>query len=147
MSVYESLIKELGAKMGLNLRPDGNQSCCLVLGNTQVQVDLDMNAEDILLGSILGTLMPGPYRDQLFRQALKVNGLTTTSRGVFAFTQKSDSLVLFQFLKMADLDGEKLLSFLELFSDHATIWQEALSRGEVPQLEEDMTRGGRMFGL
>lgn len=147
MSAYEQLLKDLGNKMGMQLRPDANQSCRLQMGEIFVQIDLDRDGEDLLLGSHLGTLPPGTYRDQIFQAALQVNGLTHTSRGVFAFSKKNDALVLFQFLSIPSLEGEKLFVALTLFAEHAKIWVDALGRGEIPRLEEHGTEQPRPFGL
>lgn len=137
MTPFEDLLNQLGEKLGgIPLRPD-NKQCCKIEIGTQfyVQLDLTTRADRILLGSTLGTLAQGRYRDQVFLKALYVNTAATTPKGVLAFSKKTDSLILFQFLNIADLNVDKLFAAFTTFSEHAFAWKEALSRGELPEIE------------
>ena len=67
---------------------------------------------------------------------MRVNGLSKTQRGVLAFSEKREILVLFEFLYLATLTGEKLWHFVQLFHQHAIAWKDAITRGDVPQLQE-----------
>ena len=152
MNPFEDIIKELGKAMGLTLRADNNQSCLINFPKDKfsVQIDLDTNADKIVVGSQLGgQLVPGPYREQLLKQALRVNGMSTAPRGTLAYSEKNDTLVLFQFLPLVALNGENLNKFLQLFTEHARIWIEAIKHGNIPLLDEDIKaeKGGSMFGL
>ena len=147
MNAYEQLLHDLGAILEIHLKPDPNQSCKLEMNGVTFQIDLDSLSDDLLIGCNLGRIMPGPYREGLFKQALKVNGLTRIPRGNLAFTSKNDCLILFQFLSFGAINGENLYQFLLLFVDHAKIWIDSLTRGEIPALEEDTSRGQGMFGL
>ena len=138
MNPFEDLIKELGQKLGRTLLPDANQSCRLkVRENLYVQIDLDASGDKILIGSILGTLMQGSYRNAILKQALCVNGTSATPRGILAYSERKDALVLFQFLELAYTNSETLFQFLRIFIAHARVWQEALAAGEIPQLEKE----------
>lgn len=150
MNPFEDLIRDLGKMMNLQLAPDAHQSCLITFPQDEisVQIDLDTNAEKILVGTQLDLPPPGPYRNKIFVQALRVNGMSQTPRGMLAFSEKNGTLVLFQFLSLASLNGEKLFHFLRSFCDHAKIWKEALTRGDVPMIEEDIEAGrSGMFGL
>ncbi|MFZ0565477.1 MAG: CesT family type III secretion system chaperone [Chlamydiales bacterium] len=139
MNPFEDLIKDLGSLMDLPLKPDNNQSCLMNFYEigVSVQIDLDTNADKILIGSLLGALSAGPYRERIFKQALRVNGLSTSPRGTLAYSTKNDTLVLFQFLPLAYIDGKKLFNFLQLFIEHARAWIEAIKQGDIPPIEED----------
>ena len=63
-----------------------------------------------------------------------------------AFSEKNDTLILFQFISLAYLNGEKLFNFIQLYLKHAVAWKEALERAELPPIEEEFSQE-RMFGL
>lgn len=150
MTPFEDLIKELGQIMDLPLHPDNRQACVLFFSQDElrIQIDLDTNADRILIGTQLGRLNPGSYRKKILFQALRVNGGSLQPRGILAFSEKNETLVLFQFFPIATLTAQKLAAYLELFREHAKAWKEALKRGEVPEVEEDSpSKGSGMFGL
>lgn len=146
---FEQIIRELGDRMGLNLKPDNHQSCNIVFEDgANIQIDLHSSADKVLMGSQLERLTPGPYRERIFTQALKVNGAAKMPQGILAFSEKNDTLVLFQFITIATLNGEKLFHALNIFLTQVRMWTEALQRGEVPTLEEDAGhRGSGFYGL
>lgn len=150
MTPFEDLIRELGNEMGLDLQPDSHSSCLLAFpaDGLSVQIDLDSSGEQILIGTQLGNVPPGVYREQIFTQAMRVNSGSLTPRGILAFSEKNNTLVLFQFLFLDSMNGEKLHSFIQIFRAHAKVWKEALERGEIPKIEEDVSKpSGSMFGL
>ncbi|MFC2049057.1 CesT family type III secretion system chaperone [Chlamydiota bacterium] len=150
MNPFEDLIRELGAVMDIPLHVDNHQACLLTFREDElaIQIDLDTNADRILIGSQLGRITPGVYRERVFTQALRANGTASTPRGILAFSEKNDTLVLFQFLEIAWLTGEKLHEFLLLFREHASIWKRALAAGDIPTVVAESTaKGSSMFGL
>lgn len=150
MNPFEDLIRQLGSVMDIPLRADNHQSCLITFieDEVAVQIDLDANADRILIGSQLGRITPGPYRERVFTQALRANGTAAAPRGILAFSEKNDTVVLFQFLELAELTGEKLHNFLQLFKEHASLWKKALATGDVPAAAiESMEKGSSMYGL
>jgi hypothetical protein len=149
MNPFEDLIRALGNEMGISLKPDPHQSCRIDFSeDIWVQIDLDSTAERILLGSQLGQVTLGPYRERIFLQSLKVNGSTTPITGILAYSEKTNKLILFQFLLIATLNGAKLHHCVQSFLEHATIWIEAIKRGEVPHFElEEPKQSSGFFGL
>lgn len=138
MNPFENLIRELGQMLGLTLAPDANQSCRLKINNQlYVQIDLTESGDKILIAAVLGTLNEGSYRNAILKQAMCINGSSIMPRGIVAYSEKNDSLVLFHFFSLADINGEKLFQFLKLFTNHARVWQESLSREEIPQLQKE----------
>lgn|GEM_PF-1674967 len=148
MQPYEELIKQLGEVIGVPLEPDPRQSCCIFFpaDDVTLQIDLDTQGDRILVGSELGTLPPGTQREQALRQAMKVNGLPRSPRGHLAFSDRKDSLILYQFFKLANLDAVKLHSQLTRIVNHARLWKEALAKGEIPRIEETPTGVSGMLG-
>lgn len=149
MNPFETLIQELSLKMDVTLHPDSHLSCLINFPAEEllIQIDLDNNADRILVGSQLGRITPGPYRERIFTQALRVNGTSQIPRGILAFSEKNDTLILYQYLSIDKLNGDKLYHFLQLFLEHARIWKEALSRGDIPAVQEDVAQKSGMFGL
>lgn len=150
MTPFEDLIRELSFQMEVSLHPDAHQSCLISFPQDQlsIQIDLDTNADRILVGTQLGRITPGIYREKIFLQAMRINGISQMPRGILAFSEKNDSLVLYQFLNLNPLSGEKLYHFLQLFREHAKIWKTALAVGDIPTIQDEgNTREIGMFGL
>jgi Tir chaperone protein (CesT) family len=151
MHPFEDLIHSLGVMMEIPLKADQHQSCLITFqeNDLAIQIDLDVNGDRILIGSQLGRITPGTYRERIFAEALRVNGTVTSPKGILSFSEKNDTLVLFQFLNLAFLTGEKLHAFLQQFREHASIWKLALARGDMPQItiEGQQSTGGRIYGL
>lgn len=138
MTPFENLIQELGPLMGAPLHPDSHQSCLISFpeDDLSIQIDLDTNADKILVGTQLGRITPGSYREKIFLQAMRFNGTTYASRGILAFSEKNDSLIYFQYLPLLPLTGDRLFQFLQTFRITAKLWKRAVARGEIPTLEE-----------
>ncbi len=149
MNPFEDLIRELGRYLGTDLKADAHQSCRLdFIDGVIIQIDLHSNADKLLLGAQLGRVTPGPYRLKVFLQALKMNALAKIPQGIFAFSEKNDTLVLFQFLPIVILTGEKLFQHVQVFHTQALQWFVAFERGEVPALVEEVSsQGSGFFGL
>jgi hypothetical protein len=140
MNPFEDLIRELGQKIGLTIIPGNNQSCRLKVSKELfVQIDLDANGDKILIGAELGPLVQGSYRDAVLKQAMCVNGTSILPRGVLAFSEKNNSLVLFQFFSLAYIDAEKLFRFLKLFIAHARAWISSIAHQELPEIAKEAT--------
>jgi len=150
MDPFEDLIHDFGVVIDLPLKADSRQSCKLDFDEDfTVQIDLDTSGDKILIGSQLGELSAGPYREKIFRKALHVNGNVTSVRGVLAYSTKNSSLVLFEYLPLSSLNGETLYKYMQTFISHAQTWHEALKRGEVPTIEgENLSqKSSGFFGL
>lgn len=151
MNPYEDLIHALGSLMGTTLNADQHQSCLIHYpdGQVSVQIDLDTNADQILIGSQLGEISVGAYREKVLLQAMRVNGCSLNPRGFLAYSEKNNTLVLYQFFPLAYLTATDLNHFLLLFTEHARIWKGSIEVGEIPRIEEDEhpSAGDKMFGL
>lgn len=145
------MLQEMGATLEItDLHPDRNNTCQIRLKNgLDIQLELDKSGQFIVLGSDLGTVPPGKYRENLFREALKANDMPYPNHGTLAYSKKSDHLVLFEKMNIKDLNGEKVAVEITPFSEKALIWKEALQRGDIPSLNQSyMSKSsGGMFGL
>lgn len=148
-SLYENLLQELGKILGISLTPDSNNSCLVRLkGGIEVQLELDKQGDRLLMGTNLGSVPLGRYRENLFREALRANGMPPPKAGTLAYSRRSDCLVLFRWLPARSLSGEGIASSLKPFVELATLWRTAIQRGEIPSFEGPSAAGyGGMFGL
>lgn len=150
---FGSIIDELGKILKSKLSPDKNNSCKLKYkSGLTVQIDFDGANEKLVLVSSLGTPIPGRYRENLFREALKANGLPFPKYGIFAYSKKEDALLLYDSIALLELSGQKLADFLTPFAQRAELWSAALTKAEVPsftgtEFTFSKTPGTGMFGL
>lgn len=135
MNPLEQLLKELGELLHMALKPDEHHTCLIDFPEEQVQVQLELDdpSEHLLLGSMLGGLTPGLYRERVLQEALCTNG-RQQAVGILAYSEKAENLVLFEYLPLTGLDGAKLLVYLERFLTHASAWRAALAKNEIPSI-------------
>jgi hypothetical protein len=151
---FGNLLQELGKLLKTKLEPDKNNACLLKFkSGVSVQMELDSRGENLILAADLGTLSQGRYRENVFREALKANGLPPPRNGIFAFGMKNESLVLCDKLSLEELSGQKLADFLLQFTQKAELWMNGIKRGEVPSFMGNelsfgaATLSGGLFGL
>jgi len=146
MNPFEQLLKDLGIAMNLDLKPDAHGSCLLDFFNgINIQIDMAEDGERILIGSQVVQLNPGNFREIVFKEALKHNSVNKILVGIFAYSSKNDTLILFQYLYFKNINGQELFNYLQEFATLITLWREGLNRGQVPQIEESAASG--IFGL
>lgn len=146
------LLEELSTVLKIDpLVPDSRNTCLVRFKEgVNIQLEPDKSGANLLIGAQLGTIPPGRYREDIYREALRTNGLPPPRVGTLAYSRQADALVLFELIPLQDLTGTKLADFLQSFRAKALTWQEALIKGEVPRVEHTLStaqRGGGMFGL
>lgn len=148
--LFTSLLQELGKLLKIkSLQPDQNNTCLIRFPNQpSIQIELDRSGNFIMLGSDIASIPAGHYRETVFREALKANGTMPPRHGDFAYSQKSDRLVLIEHIPVKDLNGDKLHQALIPFLEKAKYWQEAINHGDTPTGAQ-ITSSGKigMFGL
>lgn len=149
---FGMLLQELATILKIDpLIPDSHNTCLVRFKEgVNVQLEPDKGGVNLLIGAQLGTVPPGRYREDIYREALRANGLPLPRVGTLAYSRQADALVLFELMPLKDLTGTKLADFLQSFLAKALIWQEALIKGEVPVIDSTYAtgrRGGGMFGL
>ncbi len=146
-ALFDNLLEELGKTIGIpTLHPDNNNSCLITFPNgLQMQLEMDSQALNILLGCDLGSIPQGRYRENVFREALKNNGLPA-ARAILAFSEKTEHMVLFEYINTKDLTGEKIADEIAPFTEKALQWKSALEHGDIPSSSNVYTSSG-MFGL
>src|SRR5262245_19403177 len=127
------VLTELGRLLNIpDLKPDQNNTCLIKMPKgPKIQLEMAKTGDGILIGIELGQVPPGRYRIDVLKEALKSNGLPLPRYGIFAWSRKADTLILYKKFPLKDLTGEKIAAFLSPFIEKANKWTEALAKGEV----------------
>ena len=135
MDKFQELLWDLGEIIQLPLHIDKNLACNLLLDeNLEVQMQLDNHGENFLICAFLADVPPGRFRENVLKEALKVNGHYQPF-GTFAFYEKKNMLILQQFLPVEKLSGEKLAEHLEIFLEEAEEWRKAIENGTTAPIK------------
>ena len=148
-TLFETLLKEFEPYFRCPLKPDENESCLIHLGmGFDVQIELNRYGL-VLIGCKLGVLPHSRYRDLIFKQALKINGTTPPSTGIFGYSQKSSQLILFLILDPQTLNPDRITAILNPFFIKANLWAQAIKQATVPLAKETAPASGpaALFGL
>lgn len=149
--LYQTILEEIGKLMGIELKPDENQTCLVKLKTgVEIYFEIDKRGEYFVVGSTFGQILPGIYREKLFQHALKQNGAPPPHSGVFAYSPQSQSLVFYRRFLAEKTNGEEIFTTLPAFIKVATEWKLAIDQGNIPEvaLEEGAPpKGGGIFGL
>lgn len=137
-SQFDALLKELEAFFKCKLESDQNNACLIKMSTgLRIQLELDRYNEHLMIGSRLGIIPPGRYREMVFKEALKANELYLPSTGVFGYSKKSGNLILFLLINLRDFNSDKMITMLTAFTKKAQTWAQTLNRGDVPAAEVD----------
>lgn len=147
---FGSLLQDLGKLLNVTLQPDSNNSCIVKFpAGPTLQLEIDKAGTSLMLVTNLGVIPAGRYRENVFKEALKSNGLPPPRKGDFSFSKKTDSLLMMELLPLADLNADKIMAVLTPFMEKAKLWKEAIERGDVPSSLPGAyaKSGGGIFGL
>jgi hypothetical protein len=146
---FETLLDELGKELNINnLTPD-ELGCCILRFKNGIKVQLEpaQQEESLLMGIALEGVPLGRYREDLFEAALQANGASLPLKGIFAWNDKGDLLVLFKNIPMQNLNGPLLAEHLFTLAEMAQEWKEAIEQGRIPIVAGKPLRGSGPFGL
>lgn len=146
---FGSLLQEFGRLIELpDLHPDRNNTCLIKLkSGISVQLEVDDSGRYLIVGSDLGDVPAGRFRETLFTEALKINGMPSAQNGRLAFSKKLNHLILFEMLDLSNLNGEKIANVFKPFTEKALLWKDALVRGEIPVHDPTTTGLPGLFGM
>ena len=149
--IFSSILAEIGQALGVsNLHPDQTNSCLIKFpSGVSIQINMDGRGEALIIGSELGIVQPGRYRENVFREALKANGMPPPLNGILAFSKKADKLILFEKVPIKDFHIEIIRMMMPDFLEKAKTWRDALARGDVPAgaNASSSSSSSGMFGL
>lgn len=132
MSRFETLLEELGAVFELKLHTDRKGACSIqVRPNLVVQLQPDPSQEALWIFTLVAETPAGKFREEIFKEALKANGLAGPRPGVFGYLQNTNQLTLSQKYPFDILNGERLSGLLGAFLELAEKWQEAIQQGRT----------------
>jgi hypothetical protein len=130
---FTLLLKDLSTLLKIELKPDQNNSCLINLKDKiKIQLELDPAKEaHLVIGSILGELHPGKFREELLMLALQANGKLYPRAGNFAYSTKLNSLILFEILNLDHYKPDRVLAILTPFVHKAFAWKDSISKGTI----------------
>lgn len=130
------ILKELSKTALLpmvDLVPDRNNSCLIALPDgLKIQIEIDKTERNLLIGSLLGEIPLGPYRSDLFREALRANYAPWPRHGDLGYSTKTSNLILYELMPVEGISGELVAEHLKPFIDKAYIWVDAIKNGSLP---------------
>jgi len=146
---FGTLLEELGSLLQIKLAPDENNACKIRYPDKlELTMALDPSTELLFIIIEIGVPPEGKYRENLFREALRANGSPGPSQGVFCYAKKTDMLLLFEQLTIADLHAPVLAELLQLLCEKAREWKQSISLGEIPTASISSSRpSSGIFGL
>jgi hypothetical protein len=94
---FGTVLEELGKIYQTKLTPN-QRGGCLIRYKNGLSIQLESDGDYVMLACEIAQMSQGRYRENIFREALKANGLapsaTNPRSGVFAYGKKNESLVL-----------------------------------------------------
>lgn len=155
VDIFDSLLQDLGQILKIkDLKLDQANTCLIKFQNgLLVYFEPYKKGDFMLISTNIGEVPPGRFREEVFREALKSNGLSisTAQGGIFGFSQQSNRLVYFGLLALRDLNGEKIEAFLIPFIEKALSWKQDIEMFTVPLADRvnsmSSARPGGVFGL
>ena len=152
---FEILLDEFGKLIKVPLKPDKFNCCSIKFkGGLIVQLEPDKRGYFLHIATEIIPLPQGKFRENVLREALKANGLPPPRNGIFSFSKKKDSLILYERAPLETATGQNLVELLTLFCRKAQFWKESLQKNQIPSFTENEltfapTGGGAggLFGL
>lgn len=131
---FDSLLQELGKSMQIeDLHLDSSGTCLIAFpSGLEVYIEPYRQGNFMLISTNVGEVPPGRYREDVFKEALKANGISHPRHGTFAFSDQTGQLILFALLSLNELNGEKIATFLTPYMEKAVSWKNMISSGNIP---------------
>lgn len=134
MDIFEQLLEDLSKEMRIPLKVDANHSCLIRLKDAiNVQLELNKGQDFLIIGTTLGELAPGKFRENVLREALKENNLPPPKVGLFAYSERKNALILFEKRHTQELNGQLIHELIKTIYEKAMLWKPLIDQGNVPQ--------------
>jgi len=134
MNKFEDLIIQLGDLLEIALHAERGTVCKLnINGKMQVNMEFDEVKDLLLLGCFASDLPPGRYRENVLKEALRINS-TYPRLGTFAYSERNNKLVIFTYISFVGLNPEKLNNKLQELLEGADDWRMAVDSGNLAKV-------------
>jgi len=146
---FDSLLKEIGQLLNVELVPDRLNACRLKYPDGLfLQLEANREGTTLLLGTKIGALPPGRYRQDVLEQALKANTLDFHT-GTFGYSKKNSELYLYAHLSTEHFTAKQIVDFISPFIEKARHWIAPLAANQIPPLDINAPtqKSSGMFGL
>lgn len=144
---FGAIIQELGKTLGYDINRNIEDSCTLPLPNgINIQMEIDDRKNCFVLGTEIGSVSAGRYREDVFREALLYNGMEKRV-GTFGYSEITNTLILFKELPLRELNGEKVAAVLKPLGEKASAWKKAITRGELPPVDSSISDSSTSQGF
>lgn len=128
---FEEILKELSVQLQIELHIDHNGACLIDFDEKiKVQLELDQSEENLIVFCSIAPITPGKFKENVFIDALKENDKFPYI-ATFAYLEKENSLVMFEYLYFPDLKADILASYISTFSEIALLYHDALIHGQI----------------
>ncbi len=142
MDRFAILLDDLGTLIQVPLHPDHHRSCQLSInGELHIQIKEDDLKDRISIAAFLGEIPAGNFRETVLKEALKENHFFPRL-GTFSYSERNNQLAFITYLSFAELRGDTLVDFLELFIEKAFSWKTALTTGQLPLRGQTLQKTG-----
>lgn len=135
MSPFEDLIHALGMSLGIPLHVDHRGACCLQMNDKlRVQIEPDKTQDRIIIAAFITELNPGRFREDVLKEALKVNAQSVMSGNtgaILGFAGRHNRLSCHTFLSTKNLTSDQLLAALTYLSEQSLAWLDAVQSGQI----------------
>ena len=131
----EHILDEIGESIGVSLQANDNNTCYVSIpGGCDIQMEILEDGENFLLIAEIGSIPLGKYREDIFKESLRFNGMPQPQVGFFAYSETDDTLNLLEIFPLKGLTGNRVSEIIPAFTNKAMVWKEAIQRGEIPQM-------------
>ena len=128
MTIFETLIEELGTVLEISLKAEKDVFCKINAGDI-LEVQLEHRGDKISIVSFLAEIPPGTFREEVLMQALKYNH-DEKSQETFSYISSQSSLALA--LDLPDtISPSELADRLKSFIEIGKTWKEAVEAGNL----------------
>ncbi len=140
MNKFEEIIHELGIQLNLPLHAERGFICRLNINNIfHIQLEHEENRNRILLATYITEIPPGRFREDILKEALKINNLFPLD-GIFSFSERANKLALFIYLPFISLTAQQLYQHLDQFIEKADKWRVAIETGQIASISTSTSR-------
>lgn len=146
---FSGLIEELSSAIKIPLKPDKNNACLIQYPDGMKLYLQASSTQDIFyLAAEIANPGSGKYRENIFKEALKANGLPPPRIGIFCYSPVKDALLLYDSYSYTDVNGERLSELMSSILEKAKLWKESINRGEIPSYRSnELTFGKSKSGM